>query len=286
MEKAFWRSIVDANYAVPGEYAVTTLTTELLTKLGSTDPVWRDELAYPILEQWIHRGYYSPADLRELAAEMLANLRVGLGEHGTDSVFLRSFSALILMEIVGCDNEMHVLGSADITAYLDAALAYLAGERDLRGYVQEKGWAHAVAHTADLLMMLAKSRHLAALDLRRLLDGIAAKVRERVPHVYLYAEDERLAYAVVSVLRRDLLDLGFLRAWVGQFALHDGGKPWTPDDMTTYAGACTYANVRTFLRSLSFQLALAEHPPTLAPELVLATTEALRAMDFGFYALP
>ena len=36
LEQAFWRSIVGANYAVPGDYAVAALTTELLTKLGST----------------------------------------------------------------------------------------------------------------------------------------------------------------------------------------------------------------------------------------------------------
>lgn len=285
MDKAFWRSIVNANYAAPSGYSVATLTTELLTKLGSTDPVWRDELAYPILEQWIHRGYYSPDELRELAATMLANLRAGLGEIGTDTVFLRAFSVLMLMEITGCDNEMRVLHPADVHAYLDAGLAYLADERDLRGYVPEKGWAHAVAHTVDLLLMLAQSRHLAALDLERILHAIAGKLRERVPHVYLCTEDERMAYAVMAALRRDLLGMPYLRAWLDQLSHHDG-QPWTPDDLHAYESACAYANIRAFLRGLYFQLTLAEHPPALAPLLLPALTGALRAMDFGFYALP
>lgn len=287
MDKAFWRSIVDANYAAPREYAVTALTTDLLTKLGSTDPDWRDELAYPILEHWIHRGYYAAGELRELAEAMLANLRAGLGESGTDSVFLRSFSALVLMEIVGCDNEMHVLGMADVDTYLDAALVYLAGERDLRGYVPQKGWSHTVAHSADLLMMLTKSRHLSASDLERILDSIAAKVCEHVPHVYLYAEDERLAYAVMGALRRGVLDMRYLTAWLDRLAHHQERRRWTPGDTTTYDAACAYANVRSFLRSLYFQLALAEgNVPALAPELLPAIADALRAMDFGFYTLP
>ncbi len=277
---------MEANYAVSGDYAVATLTTELLTKLGSTDPVWRDELAYPILEQWIHRGYYSTDDLRELAADMLANLRAGLGEAGADSVFLRSFSALVLMEIVGCDNEMHVLSAADVHTYLDAALAYLAGERDLRGYVPEKGWAHAVAHTADLLGALARSRYLAAPDLERILDGIAAKLRERVAHVYLHAEDERLAYAVMWALRRELLDMSFLRRWLDRLAHHSDGRRWMPGDITAHEGACTYSNTRACLRSLYLQLELAGNPPALAPELLAAVADALRTLDFGFYTLP
>lgn len=285
VDKAFWRSIVNANYAAPGGYSVAALTTELLTKLGSTDPVWRDELAYPILEHWIHRGYYSPDELRELAAGMLANLRVGLGEAQTDTVFLRAFSVLVLMQIVGCDDEMHVLLPADVHAYLDAGLAYLASERDLRGYVPEKGWAHAVAHTADLLLMLARSRHLAAPDLERILDGIANKMRERVPHVYLYAEDERMAYAVMAALRRNLLGMRYLHSWLGRLSHHDGRR-WTPDDLHAYEGACAYANVRAFLRSLYFQLTLAEHPPALAPMLLPTLTDALRTLDFGFYTMP
>lgn len=285
MDKAFWRSIVNANYAAPASYSVATLTTELLTKLGSTDPVWRDELAYPILEHWIHRGYYSASELRELAAAMLANLRIGIGEFDDDTVFLRSFSMLVLMEIVGCDNEMRVLSAADAHTYLDAGLAYLADECDLRGYVPERGWAHAVAHTADLLMMLARSRRLAEPDLVRILDGIANKIGERVPHVYLHAEDERMAHAAMCALRRDLLGMAHLRSWLDRLSHHDGRR-WTPDDIHAYEGACAYANIRAFLRSLYFQLALAENPPVLASALLSALTDALRVMDFGFYALP
>ena len=217
---------------------------------------------------------------------MLANLHVGLGETHTDHVFLRSFSALVLMEIVSCDNEMHVLATADVRAYLEAGLTYLAGERDLRGYVPEKGWAHAVAHTADLLLMLAKNRYLATPDLERILDGIAAKLRERVAHVYLHAEDERLAYAVMGALGRDLLDMSFLRPWLDRLAHQQNGRPWKPGDITAYEGACGYVNVRAFLRSLYFQLALAANPLARAPELLPAVADALRAMDFGFYALP
>ena len=37
---------------------------------------------------------------------------------------------------------------------------WLLRERDLRGFVPGKGWAHAVAHGADALGTLARSPHV------------------------------------------------------------------------------------------------------------------------------
>lgn len=98
-DKSFWQAIVDAGYAVPAGYSLGDLTPALLGNLGSPDPVLRDDLAYMILATWVSRGEYGSGELRAMAADLLGNLRQGIGEAGTDTVFLRAFSALILGEL-------------------------------------------------------------------------------------------------------------------------------------------------------------------------------------------
>jgi hypothetical protein len=279
MEKAFWQDIIASEYVVPPGNTITTLTPELLAYLGATDRALRDEIAYPVLDAWIYGGRYTPDELLAMAARMVANLHVGLGEVDADSVFLRTFSALILAALAGYENERHFADERDVRRWLDAGLEYLAAERDLRGYVAVKGWAHSAAHTADLLRMLAKSRYLRAAELERILDAIAVKVSTPVAHVYLYQEDERLAYAVRIALGRNLLGLTFLRAWLGRMTQPEGWR----DAYTDEAAVSACHNVTTFLRSLYFQLTFAPNPPAVVPELMPLIGEALKRLDIGFY---
>ena len=70
--------------------------------------------AYRILAAWIERGQYGADQLRTMAKQMTANLEAGLGEQDTDSVYLRTYSVLILMEIVAFDNANPFLDQADL----------------------------------------------------------------------------------------------------------------------------------------------------------------------------
>jgi hypothetical protein len=284
VDRGFLRFLVSADNALPQGQWVDELTPELLSWLGSVDEELRDEFAYPILAAWIERGEYTPDQLRAMARRMVDNLAVGLGENGTDTVFLRTFSALILMEVVSYDNAHPFLDEDEVLELLDSALTYLRRERDLRGHVQGPGWAHAVAHTADLLMMLARSRHVDAAELERLLDGIADKLLEPAETVYLYQEDERLAYAALTALRRGLVSRAFLTTWFGRFARPPGYDSWRP----VYADrglATARMNATSFLRSLYFQLLLTAAPPAGRAETLDALVATLRQMDIGFYDL-
>jgi len=284
VDRGFLRFLVSADNALPQGQWVAELTPELLSWLGSADAELRDEFAYPILAAWIERGEYPPEELRAMARRMVDNLQVGLGEDGADSVFLRTFSALILMEIVSRDNAEPFLDEDEVLALLDHGLSYLRRERDLRGYVQDQGWAHAVAHTADLLMMLARSRHIDTPELERLLDAVADKLLEPVETVYLYQEDERLAYAALTVLRRGLVGGDFLAAWLARFVRPPGYEAWRPV-YTDPALSAARVNATGFLRSLYFQLLLTAAPPAGRAETLDALLATLREMDIGFYEL-
>jgi len=102
MDKTLWRNIIANDYVLPEQQSLADLTSTLLSYLGLTDPELRESIAYPILEKWVDRAYYSCIDLWNMAERLLHNFTIGLGEEGTDTIFLRSFSILTLVDIIAC----------------------------------------------------------------------------------------------------------------------------------------------------------------------------------------
>ncbi len=287
MDKTFWQSIMDNEYAVPPDFSVETLTAELLTYLGSTDPELREGPAYAILDAWIHQGYYSHAELWEMATQLLHNLSIGLGEQQSDTVFRRAFSLLILTEIVYHDLLHPTLKETEVRQLLEQALAYFAAEQDLRGYDSEKGWIHSIAHAADFLWVLTQHRFVSAPDLTRIMDALAGKITAPVAHVYLYGEEERLARTVMGALQRDLLTLPFLASWLEHMTHPEGRVAWSEsfegpeggklmEVVRSAAETCARHNAKYFLYTLYFQLrspgfaqlAFVEQKPAVADALL------------------
>jgi hypothetical protein len=253
--RAFWREIVRTGYKVPAGESPAALLRELSGYLGSPDPEMRDELSAAITEEWIYQQkLLTPSELRELLARWSANLKVGLGESGTDSVLLRSFSALDLSFVAARDNERPFLTAAESAALLTAALDYLDGERDVRGYDPQKSWMHSAAHTGDLLKFLGRGRHLKPADPERIVAAIGRKM-ESPGAVFTYDEDERLAAAVASLVRREDFDTAPLFARLDRVV---------KDAKTLFSGRldprrfAAIENWKHLLRSLHVQLALVE----------------------------
>src|SRR3712207_3850651 len=175
MPGSYWKQVHASGLAVPSDRPLDDLTAELTRMLGDTDPETRDGTAYPTLATWVERGVYDDL-LVGLGDGMAAGLGVGLGERETDSVFRRSFSALVLGECIGRDNKRPLVAGHKVLDWGDRIATWLLRERDLRGFVPGKGWAHAVAHGADALGTLANSPHVAANELTVVLDVIADRV--------------------------------------------------------------------------------------------------------------
>lgn len=260
MDRAFWRAIVKHDYAVPAAHAASELLPELVGYLGSTDPELRDDFGYGVTVHWLDRQILAPDDLRPLIDPLAANLAQGLGEQGTDSVFLRSFSALVLAALVYYDNHRRpLLDRGEANALFEQALTYAAAEKDQRGYVPGKGWAHAPAHTADLLDEFAASRHLDAADLVRILGALSGMVTAPGGIIFLYNEDDRLARAALSVLQREIVSRDAIAAWLAALGgLRDRlGRATLFSDPDHHSA---YLNTRNFLRALYVRLNDAELP--------------------------
>ena len=294
MDNAFLQIIVKNNYKLPKEYTPAEITPQLLSNLGSTQSDVR-ETSYIILCDLINAGVgvnYSPQQLREIKEQMTQNLTYGIGEKESDSVFVRAFSILVLDKLIAVDGVNHYLTEPEIRDLLEQGLVYLAAEKDLRGHVPQKGWAHAIAHAADFFWVITRNRFLDAKDLKRILNAIADKVSEPVAHVYIYQEDDRLAQVVISALLRNLLDMAFLNIWLDRFINPPSGIVWR-EAFSDEANVNARHNTIMFLRSLYFQLLLGiqyvhhTYPnkiPTMRDELLSETIRALKAIDHWVYA--
>jgi Protein of unknown function (DUF2785) len=237
-DRAFWRAIQTNHYAVTEGESAVKLAHELSAYLGSPDPELRDDLAYSILDVWIiERPQLSPQELIPFVEEWSANLKIGLGESGTDSVLKRSFSALMLSSIARRDLKTQFLGDARYLALLRDAVSYLTAERDLRGYDATKGWIHSTAHTADLLKALAENDLLTQDDQHAILAAIAERLAT-APTVYSYGEQDRLAMVVRSIVTRRDFDPEYFNKWLASLNEADEQvwkvKPLAPAILATY----------------------------------------------------
>jgi hypothetical protein len=296
-EIKFWQAVVASNYAIPAGYTAKDLISRLNAGLASTDPTLRDYLIYDVYTEWMyHEGTFTNDEMRAIGRQMIEHLSIGLGESDTDSVFLRTFSSLILAKVIEFDNLRKFCPPEEILEWLDRVISYFLAERDLRGYVPEKGWAHSMAHTADVLMAFALSPHLQTRELEQILNSITDRLAIQMNHINVCLEDERLSYAAVVVIQRNLIDLPFLEQWVNRTSHPIGNQRW-------YAGKdplavmSAYQNSRQFLRSLYFQLNFGirapswytdtnafDRPARWRSECLDCLLQGIRSMDQSFFA--
>lgn len=272
MSIGYWGQVQAAGFEVPSDRPLGDLTAELTTMLGSTRPEVRDGTAYPALATWIDNGVYDDL-LVGLGDGMVAGLSVGLGESGTDTVFRRSFSALVVAECLERTNEHHLVPGAKVLDWGDRIAVWFLGEADTRGFVPDKGWAHAIAHGADTIGALGESPHLAGPEHAVLLDVLAERLLLQPADAPLAAgEPDRMAAAAMRILRRNTLGTDVLEPWVHRIGA--AGNPFGgPVDHDPFAST---AAPQAFLRALFVQLSLAPEPPTVRPDLLLVVIEALR----------
>jgi hypothetical protein len=274
----FWLELAK-DCAVPVGESASGLVSEAVSFLGSPDSAWRDDVGYGVVAACVYqKKLLTLEERRALVARLSTNLRRGIGEAGTDSVLLRSFSALDLSVLAALEDVEPTLDAAGYRKLLDDALAYLRDERDLRGLEPRVGWIHATAHTADLLKLLARDPRFAPADQARLLEAAWSKMTAPGTPVFTHAEDERLAATLVSAARRPDFDPAILDSWLARFAALEKTvwKKAPPDPATLDASQ----NARNLLRSLYVLLSMPEPTPTggqvAAREKVLATLQQIR----------
>lgn len=232
----------------PSSDATFQLALSMMEHVGDPDPVLRDELIYSTLQSWIIEGGFQPQQLRQLLSIAMddAHLFYRIGEEKTNSVFVRSFSVLILPLILWADRQVSFFDESDIRMIVYKLTDYISREIDLRGYTGETGWAHAVAHAADAVEDVAQSMYIRPEDLRGFLEAFKSQLRQ-AQYTFIHEEDERMVSAVVTLLNRNLLEDKEIRSWIAD--LGDTSKVGDPP-----VDLVSMTNIKNFLRSLYFRL--------------------------------
>lgn len=263
MSIGYWNQVQRTGFALPTDRPLNDLTADLTSMLGSTDPSVRDGTARPALVTWIAHGVYDDL-LSGLGDGMVAGLRVGLGESGTDTVFRRSSSASVLKECLRRDADERLVPDGKVMERGDHLVTWWLHERDTRGEVPDQGRARAVGHGAEAIAALAESPRLGAGELMVLLDVLVERVVMSTDPPLTLGDHDRIAAAAMAILRRDLVPLEAVETWVGDLAGAAAGHAEALD------------GPQHLVRALFVQLSLATDQPAARPDVLLALVDVLR----------
>lgn len=174
----------------------------MLKQIGNPDSYLRDDLIYQSFGKLIFSNQLHAKELANLLVRLKEDyLFYRIGEQGTDSVFTRSFSILVVAAIIEYDVVRLRLDEHEIEHTVKRVVEYMLDEKDTRGFVEGKGWAHAIAHGADTLDALAKHSKLKKENRIEILYAIEYSLVRQVD--YLDEEEERLAMIIFSLLKHN-----------------------------------------------------------------------------------
>lgn len=229
-----------------------TLIDSMMKHIGSTDPVLRDNLIYSAFAKFINDAIIPKSKMLNILEICLdkEHLFYKIGEEKTDSVFTRSFSSLVIALILSNDDGT-LLDAKKVVEIKTAILEYLNKEKDTRGFVENKGWAHSIAHGADMLTALVSHTHFNMDLLADVLSAIETCLLKDV--VYQDEEEERLIFAVEALLEKGM-EKQMLMNWMN--ALSSTLNKEQEKNGQSLAFYRSKINVTNFMKTLYFRLKL------------------------------
>ncbi|MEK4490302.1 DUF2785 domain-containing protein [Paenibacillus sp. FSL L8-0493] len=225
----------------------------MLEHIGDPEPVLRDELIYSTFYKWINeKHWFNDAELRELLWILLdeQHLFYHIGNKEDLTVYTRTFSVLVVALILQRHREKVILDSSEFIKVKQGLIRYYEEERDLRGYMEKEGWAHAAAHGADALDELVLCSESDA-EVREEVLTVIQKMLYNDQYIFREEEDERIATIIVTIIDHHLLPQQSITDWILNLA-QCGSWP------RSHSQYVTRINTKNFLRSLYFRLLLTE----------------------------
>ncbi len=207
-DEAALRSLATNLQTQLAQETLTTVATnellQLVTGLKATEPTVRDDLAMATILDLLQQGILTAEQMQELARYLLRDemILAHIDEQASDAVFLRSSSVYLLMMIIftSRQNGGEPLPLELQETLIDTLAVYLVLETDTRGFVDDKGWAHAFFHVALLLDALAEDPSMTRADKIFLLTLLLERVI-RLDQPLFAGEFKRLATYMVNLMQ-------------------------------------------------------------------------------------
>ncbi|MCP3026704.1 DUF2785 domain-containing protein [Halobacillus sp. A5] len=196
--------IKDNNFEISQGQNLSELTTLMLQRIGTPDPVLRDELIHTIFTNFIKRDYYNSDQLKNILRSVLNKnylfYRIKMSAKEENAVFKRSYSVQLIPPIMKKHRQTGLLNEAEVHRVWDNLKRYMEQEKDHRGYIQGKGWAHSMAHAADALESVAACEEITRQEVIDMLPVIRRQFLIDQP--YLFDEEERMVTAVMTMFKK------------------------------------------------------------------------------------
>ncbi|MDN4608557.1 DUF2785 domain-containing protein [Sporosarcina highlanderae] len=229
------------------------LIEKMLENIGSIDSELRDTLIYNSFGKLIIEDYLTIKQMDYILTVCLRNLLLNIGQNEDDSVFSRSFSALVIVLILKKDKEKRFLSADTLEQVIVKSIDYLKLEKDIRGNVVEKGWAHSIAHGADLLTEAISHPHFNIALSPECFETIKLCLfkdsTSELP--YVDDEEERLVCAVEALQEKGVSD-GDIDIWVS--SISDELNELLEKEEYSLNFFWKRSNVISFLRGYYFRL--------------------------------
>ena len=270
----YWRPIREN--ATDSPEPADSRALELVSCLASPNSELRDRIGYELFTFWLRNEKLTDDTRRSLLGTLSANLTAHRVDEPDSTVLARSFSALILAELMRSDSNGPFMTGAERQILLDRATVSLIRENDYRGLDVELGWVHPVAHMSDLLWRFALHKDTDAGQAKSIIDAVRLKVAPTVVF-YSFNESDRLARVITTVITRKLVDSETLMTWVSSFADPQSMEKWS-DAFASQEGMAELHNTKLFLRALADQIDGADVDPVIAEtldELVAGFTQLI-----------
>jgi len=224
--------------------------------LASPDPQLRDDVAFSAFASWLRAGVVGASDARQL----LDKLQQDVQQHRQDDagVYL-PFALLVMSELVRLDRVQPYLTAEQRQQVLDTVQQYLQQLTDYRGFDQQVGWRHAVAHSADVLMQLALNPALQRQQMLQVLTIVRLQLRPQARHFYIYGEPQRLARPVLYLMVRPELRSEDWQQWLAGVMDASAFGGWAAA-MQSQAGLAARHNSLAFVSALYLSMAKSQQP--------------------------
>ncbi|EIE4864050.1 DUF2785 domain-containing protein [Listeria monocytogenes] len=209
------------NYILPKEPdASNEIIDTMLSYLSSVDSELRDNIAYNIFFEWFVGQDNLTTDQKRRIYNYAVNknnLLFKINIIDSDAVFQRSFLALIIALLLENNKVHNFLTNNEIRKTLNLLIELLEKEKNTHSFIEEKGWAHCIAHTADALDELIYQRTISEIDVKKIMTAITFFYKTN-PNILTGEEDERLSNILITALFEQKINIEEVKNWLNSLS--------------------------------------------------------------------
>ncbi|EGF3618209.1 DUF2785 domain-containing protein [Listeria monocytogenes] len=216
-----FNTLKQTNYILPKDPDASNETIDtMLSYLSSVDSELRDNIAYNIFFEWLVGQDNLTTDQKRRIYNYAVNknnLLFKINIIDSDAVFQRSFLALIIALLLE-NNKVHTfLTDNEIRKTLNLLIELLEKEKNTHSFLEEKGWAHCIAHTADALDELIYQRTISEIDVKKIMTAITFFYKTN-PNILTGEEDERLSNILITALFEQKINIEEVKNWLNSLS--------------------------------------------------------------------